>query len=93
MPAERVSELYRALMLTYERCIKAKPAFKKSRFHMEYAQEIYRLAFDIVHRCYVPSVSNVFVVFYPKPREIIAAHLRDRIVHHYVYEYMSPYWE
>ena len=33
------------------------------------------------------------MVTHPKPREVIAAHLRDRIVHHFIYDYMSPHWE
>ena len=40
-----------------------------------------------------PIKSNIFVVTHPKPREVIAAHLRDRIVHHFIYDYMSPHWE
>lgn len=90
---DTVHELYLQLMATYERCTKSKPQLKRSLFHLEYAQEVYRLASDIVQRRYRPSVSNVFVVFYPKPREIIAAHIRDRIVHHFIHEHMSPYWE
>lgn len=33
------------------------------------------------------------MVFYPKHREIIAAHVRDRLVYHFIYNYMAPYWE
>jgi hypothetical protein len=91
--SEAVQQLYQDLMRCYEACIKAKAVIKKSRFHLEYELEIYRLAYDIFHHLYTPSKSNIFVVLYPKPREIIAAHIRDRIVHHLIYHYMSPYWE
>lgn len=37
--------------------------------------------------------SQVFVVEYPKPREVWAASFRDRIVHHLVYNDIGPYFE
>ena len=88
-----VGILSRRLLLTYERCLKNKPAIKSSRFHLHYEAEVYRLAWDIYYRRYQPSVSSIFIVFYPKVREIIAAHIRDRIVHHFIYEHMAPFWE
>ena len=91
--SEAVKQLYQDLIRCYEAFIKTKAVLKKSRFHLDYEFEIYRLAYDIYHRRYAPSKSNIFVVLYPKPREIIAAHLRDRIVHNYIYNYMSPFWE
>jgi retron-type reverse transcriptase len=80
-------------MKTYESCIKSKPGVKRSAFHLDYEAHIDKLAREILARRYHPGRSNIFVVFHPKPREIIAAHIRDRIVHHYIYEYMAPYWE
>jgi len=32
------------------------------------------------------------VVTVPRPREIVAAHLRDRAVHHLIYERLDPLW-
>src|SRR5690606_13286633 len=58
-----------------------------------YEKTIHNLALDIQNRTYRPGLSNIFVVTYPKAREVIAANLRDRIVHHFLYNYMSPYWE
>ncbi|MFH1018499.1 MAG: reverse transcriptase/maturase family protein [Pseudomonadota bacterium] len=42
---------------------------------------------------YRPAPSTCFVVTHPKPREIFAAHFRDRIVHHLVVSRLEPLWE
>jgi len=86
-------ELYTALVRSYFRCLSNKAPVKKTTFHLNYEHIIHQLALDIENRTYHPGLSNIFVVLHPKPREVIAAHLRDRIVHHFVYDYMSPYWE
>ena len=85
--------LYKALIEAYFRCLKNKKHVKKKTFHLHYEKTIHALALDIENKTYRPSLSSIFVVTHPKPREVIAANLRDRIVHHYIYDYMSPYWE
>ncbi len=37
--------------------------------------------------------ASMFVVRHPKPREVWAAHFRDRIVHHLVYKAIGPTFE
>ncbi len=86
-------KLYRALLGAYFSCLKNKSHLKKSAFHLNYEGTVCSLALDIQNRTYSPGMSNIFIVLHPKPREVIAAHLRDRIVHHYIYNYMAPYWE
>ena len=66
---------------------------KKSSFHLNYEKHIYNLTLSIQKRTYRPEKSSVFVVSHPKLRDIIAAHIRDRIVHHFIYDYMAPVWE
>ena len=48
---------------------------------------------DIRDRCYELSPSIAFVVTEPKRREVFAAHFRDRVVHHLVFNLMNEYWE
>jgi|GEM_PF-2893749 len=86
-------QLYKALIASYFRCLENKPHVKKTSFHLTFERTIHELALDIQNRTYHPGLSNIFVVTHPKPREVIAANLRDRIVHHYIYDYMAPYWE
>ena len=93
LDVKRQVDLYRQLLLTYESCIRTKARLKRSLFHLHYEEEIERLSVDICCYRYKPWLSNIFIVFYPKPREIIAAHVRDRLVHHFIYNYMAPYWE
>ena len=85
--------LYQQLLASYKNCLKNKPQVKKTTFHLQHERIIHQLALDIENRTYQPIKSNIFVVTHPKPREVIAAHLRDRIVHHFIYDYMSPHWE
>ena len=85
--------LYKKLLFCYERCLKNKRHLKKTRFHLHHEFMINQLAIDIKNNTYFPVKSSIFVVLNPKPREVIASDLRDRIVHHYIYEYMEKYWE
>lgn len=85
--------LYKALLQSYSHCLKNKRHVKKKSFHLTFERTVHQLALDIENRTYRPGVSNIFVVTHPKPREVIAANLRDRIVHHFIYDYMAPYWE
>ena len=85
-------ELFSKLLASYKNCVRQKPHIKKTLFHLHHETEIYHLASDIYYKRYVPSCSTVFVVTFPKPREIIAANIRDRVVHHFIYDYTSPYW-
>jgi RNA-directed DNA polymerase len=85
--------LYQKLLLAYEHCLKNKRHVKKSRFHLNHESWIHGLALDIQNNRYKPGMSTIFVVTKPKPREVVAASLRDRVVHHFIYDYMAPYWE
>lgn len=86
-------DLFLALIRAYFRCLKNKRPVKKRAFHLNYESTIHGLALDIQNRSYRPGLSNIFVITQPKPHEVIAAHMRDRVVHHLLYRYMSPYWE
>ena len=45
---------------------------------------------DLLSQTYTPGRSTCFVVTRPKPREVWAADFRDRIVHHLLYNQISP---
>lgn len=51
------------------------------------------LARSILDGSYALSPSICFIVTDPVLREIIAADFRDRIVHHYVFDYLNPWLE
>jgi len=85
--------LYQKLLEAYRLCVRGKPSLKSTDWHWRVEKELARLAFDLNNRRYKPGLSSIFVVKTPKPREVIAANIRDRVVHRLVYEYMSPYWE
>lgn len=85
--------LYKKLLESYDRCIRNKRHVKKTKFHLFHEFHINKLALDIHNNTYFPGISNIFVILSPKPREVVAASLRDRIVHHYIYDYMESYWE
>ena len=85
--------LYQKLLASYKNCLKNKAHVKKTAFHLQHERIIHQLALDIENRTYQPTTSNIFVVTHPKPREVIAANMRDRVVHHFIHDYMAPYWE
>lgn len=68
---------------------------KKSslKFEINYEKNIFNLYKDIKNRKYEPSKSTVFVVKKPVKREIFAAHFRDRVVHHLIFNYINPVFE
>ena len=45
------------------------------------------------NRTYKPGRSIAFIVQNPKIREIFAADFADRVVHHLLYNYLSPIYE
>ena len=63
------------------------------RFELNLEENIFSLFEDIVSGEYVLKPSICFVVDKPVKREIFAADFRDRIVHHLVYNYISPIFE
>lgn len=48
---------------------------------------------QIRDRNYTPSPGVCFVVNRPVKREIFASDFRDRVVHHLLYNYISPMFE
>ena len=86
--------LLRDLYLAYyqARCNK-RNTINQLEFELNLEANLYELYTQIKNRSYTLSPSMAFVVTKPKVREIFAATFRDRIVHHLIYNYISPYWE
>ena len=62
-------------------------------FEVFWRANLAQLAADIRGRRWKPSSSKAFVTHTPVDREIFAAPFRDRIVHHFLYAVVSPWWE
>jgi retron-type reverse transcriptase len=62
-------------------------------FEMHLEENLIALYQEIVERRYKVSRSTCFIVHHPVKREIFAANFRDRVVHHLLYNYLSPMFE
>lgn len=82
--------LYRA----YLDCRKRKT---RTLNHLVFAENLEENLLDLEeklqNRTYKPGRSIAFVVQRPKIREIFAADFRDRVVHHLLFNYLSPIFE
>jgi len=54
---------------------------------------LFALTNEIIERKYTPKPSICFIVDNPVKREIFAADFRDRVIHHFIYNYISPIFE
>jgi RNA-directed DNA polymerase len=63
------------------------------RFERNFESNIFKLHEEIVSGNYKTSPGICFVVDKPVKREIFAADFRDRIVHHLLFNYLSPVYE
>ena len=59
-----------------------------NKYHYHTGRRIWEFIKSLTYRNYRPWKSYCFVVMYPKPREIFAAHYQDRIAHHIAAPYM-----
>lgn len=86
---------------TYTNLYKAYLACRKrkthTRNHLVFAENLEENLIDLetslLNRTYQPGRSTAFVVSKPKVREIFAADFRDRVIHHLLYNYLSPKYE
>ena len=63
------------------------------KFEMAYEHNLIVLYEEIATRNYEPRPSICFIVNKPVKREVFAADFRDRIVHHLIFNYISPVFE
>ncbi|MDE3023629.1 MAG: RNA-directed DNA polymerase [Pseudomonadota bacterium] len=59
-------------------------------FEQDLEHNLFKLYEDLINGVYTPGKSICFVITHPKPREVWAAEFRDRIVHHLLYNHISP---
>lgn len=59
-------------------------------FEWQLEQFIFELYDELVSKKYQPGNSICFIVEEPVKREVFAADFRDRIVHHFIYNILSP---
>jgi len=62
-------------------------------FEMNYESELFKLYDELKSGRYRIGPSACFISFKPVKREIFAAGFRDRIVHHVIYNFISPTFE
>ncbi|MBU1894700.1 MAG: RNA-directed DNA polymerase, partial [Candidatus Omnitrophica bacterium] len=60
------------------------------KFELNFEHEILKLSNEIKLRTYKPLREIAFIVNKPVKREILAAEFRDRVVHHLLFQYLSP---
>lgn len=69
----------------------------KSFYCMKFTENLEKNLLDLEkqlqERTYKPGQSIAFIVQKPKIREIFAADFRDRVVHHLIFNYLSPIYE
>lgn len=85
---------FEALVQAYFDCRRTK---RNSRNALEFEQDLERnlgrLYGELRDGSYRPGRSICFVVTRPKPREVWAADFRDRVVHHFLYNYIGARFE
>lgn len=83
-------QIYRA----YRDCRKNKRNTRDALiFECNQEENIIQLVDALNDRSYQPVTSACFYIEKPKPREIFAADFKDRVVHHLIYNELSPIWE
>ena len=68
-------------------------SFSALSFERNYETNLFELSDEIISGRYTISPSICFISFKPLMREIFAADFRDRIIHHFIYNYISPIFE
>ncbi|MFA7718060.1 MAG: reverse transcriptase/maturase family protein [Candidatus Absconditabacterales bacterium] len=62
-------------------------------FDINKEKEILQLYDELLHERYQISPYTCFLIYDPVPREIFAPHIRDRIIHHFIYTQLNPILE
>jgi hypothetical protein len=62
-------------------------------FERQFESNLFELHSEILYRNYKPRKSICFIVDRPVKREIFAADFRDRVIHHFIFNSISPIFE
>jgi RNA-directed DNA polymerase len=83
--------LFSALVQAYLDCRRTKRNSASAlAFEAQLEHNLLQLHDELASGAYRPGRSICFVITHPKPREVWAARFRDRIVHHLLYNQISP---
>ncbi len=63
------------------------------KFELNAMENLMILRDDIMNHRYKPSRGVAFIIHDPVIREIFAAPFRDRVVHHFLYNQIAPWWD
>jgi len=63
------------------------------KFEINYESNLLKLCDEIISGNYQPLPSICFIVNKPVKREIFAADFRDRVIHHFIFNHVSPIFE
>lgn len=82
------------LFQAYYECRKHKRNTKQAlAFEIHFEENIFKLYEEIQGRNYEISPSSIFIIKKPVKREICAADFRDRVIHHYIAQKLTPFLE
>lgn len=84
-----LEEIYKS----YLNCKKGKKSSNLYEFEIELEKNLNLLYEELKENSYFIYNSYVFVLTYPKLREIWAVDIRDRIVHHLIISYLEKFYE
>lgn len=85
---------FEEILKAYQKSAKGKRrSLNCAKFESQLGLELTKLLQEINNRTYQPSISRCFAVLNPKPREIWAAHYRDRVIHHIIVSHVEPIYE
>ena len=92
MPSADSSDYsFELLLQAYLTCRKHKRNTRSALdFERDLERNLWQLHQELIAGTYRPGPSICFVITRPKPREVWAAEFRDRIVHHLLYNKISP---
>jgi len=62
-------------------------------FELKHEKRLLELTKELENKSYRISPYRCFIIYDPVQREIFAAHVRDRVVHHLLYSIISPFFE
>lgn len=82
------------LFATYKTFRKGK-RFKDDvlKFEYNYETELFKLQGELIEHTYVPLPAHRFFIYEPKKRGIVAACVRDRVVHHALCRVIEPIFD
>jgi len=85
---------FQSLLIAFKNCKKGK-RFKHetSNFEFNLEENLLKLETELNIKIWQPKKVHRFIILEPKPREIIAATFRDRVVHHAIHSQINPLFE